>query len=76
VTYTSPVITGKATLEEYHTAGRAMGVLRYFISEFDALEVSKVARGCDDKEAKAIGREIELASKHLDDFREAMQKRQ
>ena len=64
----------KATLAEYHTASRAIGVLEYFVSEFDALDLLTVARGCtDDDDIGRISRGIEQASKHIDEFRTAME---
>jgi hypothetical protein len=73
--HASPIVGRKATLAEYHSANRAMGVLRYFISEFDALELAQVANGCSDQEVEKVAQEIELAAKHLNDFREAMRER-
>jgi hypothetical protein len=73
----SPVITGKATAAEYHTANRVINVLEYFVAEFDALDLAAVARGCtdDDKAACRISQGIEQASKHINDLRKTWEAR-
>ena len=65
-------VSGKATLEEFHTAGHVIGVLERIVHDLSVLDFAKAARGCNALDVDRITRNVDQVSKLLADIKVAM----